>query len=955
MGPRVTQPMTLIDHVRSHVDPRDYYSETIPDVDWSQGEDPRVCCIFHDDSTPSLHVNAHTGKWYCHGCEAGGKSIVSFQSWLDESSHDDAAAVIFHKFLHPTIDPKKVRAWHRKLLKTPTALRYLKNKRRVSQAVIEQFKIGFDGERFILPVANEFGLYVNAKLYDPKPKGNMPKMLNYSLPDEDRKFGRPPQIYPIQIVQAVQKTGDEETVIMVVEGEWDALALISIGIAAVSSTAGAKSWPPDTDELFNRTTVCVCYDNDKEGETYYVVPIKALRKVVRAISRIKVPKKYGKDVTDWMTNCEPMRKKDAWLKKISGSTSILENPDSIIPTTDTSDVSLQDSSAAHWFQQPVRVQALITGKDASPYLVPKSYRISCAKTCETCPLKELDSEYRSAKVDPGDPIILRLIDVPEDSQRKLLLSLAGFGSCSPKCRAKIEVLETQNVEQLLLIPTLDSSSGEYAIRPAYYTGHGIATNRAYSFTGKPLAHPRDQHATCLFNGAVPVQDAIETFELSSGLARKLRRFRPRGMKLMTHLTRMAEWQAHHITHIRQRPDLHIAADLVFHSVNSFHFNGEHIRRGMLDVLILGDTRCGKGYVTEGLIRYYGLGEIASGENCSFAGLVGGLQQSGNRWFVTWGLIPLNHNRIVVIDEASALSTRDIGRMSRVRSEGVAEISKIVREVTRANTRLIWCANPRSGHPLATYNSGAEAIKELVGANEDISRFDYALTVATQEVASEIINTVSINGVTPGVADADRYPPDLCKALVLWTWSRTPDQIKFTDASTAKIIELAIEMGGRYSPTIPLVQAENIRVKLAKIAAAIAARTFSTDATGERLIIRTQHVDCAAKVLDMFYTKESMRYDDFSDAAFRASTMENESDVLTAIDSCADPKYLVEGLLALQEVSADGVADYVGDMGLARMIISELVKLRCLSRQGSNRYVKNPAFVDWLRSQEGAVK
>jgi DNA replicative helicase MCM subunit Mcm2 (Cdc46/Mcm family) len=167
---------------------------------------------------------------------------------------------------------------------------------------------------------------------------------------------------------------------------------------------------------------------------------------------------------------------------------------------------------------------------------------------------------------------------------------------------------------------------------------------------------------------------------------------------------------------------------------------------MLDILVLGDTRCGKGYVAQGLSRHYGLGDIASGDSCSFAGLVGGLQQIRNSWRITWGLLPLNNNRLVIIDEASSMSPDDIARMSRIRSEGVAEIVKIIRESTQANTRLIWLANPRSGRPILSYNTGVQAVKELVGAVEDISRFDIVLTLATNEVPSEVINAV-VSGET----------------------------------------------------------------------------------------------------------------------------------------------------------------------------------------------------------------
>jgi len=841
-------------------------------------------------------------------------------------------------------------------MSTPSALKYLTGSRHLSLEVIETYKLGFNGERFVIPIPNEFGLIVNAKLYDPNPKGSMPKMLNYSLPDaeEPRKFGSPPTLFPFSVIQTMQDSVSDELTLMIVEGEWDALALLSVGVPSITSTAGAKSWPLGVEDRFTGLHACICYDNDEEGERCYRKPLAAIRKNVRSCKRLKVPRKWGKDATDWIRNQPSMRKREAWNKRINSAKSILENPDSALPTDEVVELTLQDSSLAKWYKKPMRVKALVTGKDSSPYFVPKQYRVACSHSCGLCPLKELGQEYRTCKIAPDDPIVLKLIDIPEERQAKLLLNHAGFGHAKPECQVKLEVIETQNIERLLVIPTLDSSNGEYSIRSVYYSGHGISSNRSYSFTGRSMSHPKDQHSTCLFDSAMPVQDAIDTFELTPELFADLKRFRPKKEDLLDHLFEIAEWQSTHITHIKRRPDLHIAVDLVFHSVSAFEFNGEPVKRGMLDVLILGDTRCGKGYVSEGLVKYYGLGEIASGENCSFAGLVGGVQQAGNRWLVTWGIIPLNNNRLVVIDEASALSRQEIGRMSRVRSEGVAEIVKIVREATQANTRLLWCANPRSGQPLATYGSGAEAIKELVGSNEDISRFDYALTVASSEVPSSVINVIRSPDDTEYI-EPDQFNRSLCKSLVLWAWSRSPEQVKFTPSATKSIIESAIALGASYSATIPLVQSENIRVKLAKISAAVAARTFSSDKTGERLIVTSRHVRCACQILDLFYTKESMRYHEYSDAAYEASTMGDTAHIVDTFDSLGkDKTHLIDGMLALQDVTIDAIADYVGDTFAARAIISELVKAKCLMRQERNLYRKNPAFVEWLRNEKEAL-
>jgi hypothetical protein len=88
-------------------------------------------------------------------------------------------------------------------------------------------------------------------------------------------------------------------------------------------------------------------------------------------------------------------------------------------------------------------------------------------------------------------------------------------------------------------------------------------------------------------------------------------------------------------------------------------------RGWMELLVVGDTRTGKSEAATRLTQFYGAGEVVSCESASFAGILGGLQQFGanKEWAVTWGAIPINDRRLVVLDEISGLSPEDIGAMS----------------------------------------------------------------------------------------------------------------------------------------------------------------------------------------------------------------------------------------------------------------------------------------------------
>jgi 5S rRNA maturation endonuclease (ribonuclease M5) len=943
---------SIIDRVREAVSPIDYYSWIIPDLHWPRsGHEARTVCVFHTDHDPSLHFNPETGAWFCHGCDAGGNSIVSFHAQYYDLSNQDAAAELYKMFVRPIVEDKKVRRWVRRLKETPSAINYLQRERYISTEIIDRYDLGFNGTRITIPIRDEFGLCVNVKLYDPIYKQHdEQKMYNYSEKEEERSFAEICMLYPLSSFELARELG----YVVVCEGEFDTLVLISMGIPAVTTTNGSKSWPDQYNELFRGLNVVIAYDNDKDGTTYdRRIVVKRLRKFAKRISRLNIPRikgrsgKCSKDVTDWFAVDQRMRTREAWEDEIGRATLMIENPDEYVEKTELKDVALDEASHAENYGQRIKVRALVTGKDTAPYLLPRKFRVTCDRSCDDCPLVESKNQYRTGEFDPSDPRVLTMIDASQPQVRKLMLGTCGI-SDKPTCKGQTEILDTFNVEQLLLIPTIEEKGGQYVNRAAFYAGHGLRSNRAYEFCGVTVPNPQDQHSTHLFDEARPVQDEIETFRLTPELIDRLKVFQPEKRNLLAHLVDIAEWQSRVLTKIRERPDLHITVDLVFHSVQSFEFNREMIPRGMLDVLIIGDTRCGKGSVAEGLVRYYNLGEIASGENCSFSGLIGGIDEVGRRRIIKWGKIPLNHNRAVIIDEASGMTQQEIARMSRVRSEGIAEINKIISESTRANTRLLWLTNTRSGEKMEKYDNGLKAIKELIGANEDISRFDFALTVAVNEVPGDVINSRTDYTVN----DADRFPPDLCRSLILWAWSRKPEQVQFSEQATDEVIKTAIEFGDTYSSDVPLVQAENIRVKLAKVSASVAARVFSSDSQGENLYVGVEHVKCAAEFLRWVYSKPSMRYDTFSRQVRSITTIQTMEPIDKVFDILGvDREPVIDGLLSTHRVTLDGIADYLGDVNSARAFLGELVKLKCLARvEQGNSYLKNPAFSKWLRGR-----
>lgn len=963
--------MSLITHVIEHAKPVDYYQWIFPNESIRSGEN-RVRSPFSDDKTPSLMLDGTTGRWnnMCGGKDAhyGGKSIVSFHAALNDTKQAIAAREIYDNFIHPTIPKQRVRRWTRVMRQTPSIKKYIESKRLITVKFAASMGLGWDGERITMPVDNEFGIIVNAKRYDPAAKQKstasfkVAKMLQYSDKKKrymadgktERKFGSPAMPYPFSSF----KVAKHEGYIVVCEGEWDALFLCFLGIPAITSTNGSKSWPKQYNHMFRGLHVIIAYDNDAAGVMHkkkFVLP--NLMKYAKSIKDLKIPKikmkngKVSKDVLDWAFTKKHMRRKEAWLNQFENkATLIIENDDKDIVYHDILHVNLDEASKGEYYHKKIKVRALVSGKINSPYVIPKKFRVSCAQRedCDGCPNKENLHNFKEHELREDDPEILKLLNVSDKTQREMLQKMCGFTKTTDACKCKVEKVSSFNIEELVVIPTLDSEA-LYTNRIAYYAGHGLESNKAYEFEGTTTANPRTQHAVHLFDKARPIQGEMDTFAMTEELYEQLKVFQPSTKETpLRKLMRIADWQSRNVTKIKERPDLHMAVDMSFHSVKEFIFNGEYVKRGMMDILILGDTRCGKGFVAEGLGNYYGLGTVASGENISFAGLIGGVQTKGNQFLITWGVGPLNNGRQVTIDEVSSMAIADIAKMSRVRSENVAEITKIISERTQAAVRWLWLSNPRSGKPIMSYNTGVEAIKELIGANEDISRFDLALTVASDEVSTEVINSLGAANVN----DAGKYPAELCRQLILWMWSRTKEQVEFTPEAERAIIKQAIIFGKTYSSAIPLVQSENIRIKICKWAISVAGHLFSTDKTGEIIVIKAKHVKTACEIVSGFYDKESMNYRMFS-AQRESDKSVTESDKLDKLfrEYGKNKAIILDGLLRLSFVSTDALSDYVdGDNYTAKTLISALVQAKCLVRTKHGGYLKDKHFTHWLRDE-----
>lgn len=607
---------------------------------------------------------------------------------------------------------------------------------------------------------------------------------------------------------------------------------------------------------------------------------------------------------------------------------------------------MKDVLSSKKYNKKIKLKCIVSGKSISPYCVPKEIKINCTpedtNRCKNCKY----DKNKTLTLFPTNENILQFVDVQSIQLLKIIQSIFRI-----PCEFSYEIIKMQNIERLFIIsPTNNRIRNKAKLAPiSYFVGLGIDVNTFYEMTGYTTLYPKDQTTVHVFTQAKKIKSNAETFILTNEKHKELMQFNKSNLsveEIYEYLEKLYLSYAHNITKIYDRFDLHLAVDLAFKSVLSFKFDNEIVHKGWMDIIIIGDTRCGKGYVAEKLADYFQLGEAISGDNLSFAGLVGGLQQYNKQWVITWGKIPLNDCGLVIIDEASEIKSEDWTRLSRLRSEGIAEITKINTQITHARTRVIFIANPIL-KTISNYSYGIQSLTDIVRAPEDIARFDYALVVAHNEVEIKDINkrrdTIK-----------ELYSKELEQNLILWAWSKSQDKILFSIDATQLIYDLSIKLAKTYSFSIPLIQGENIRIKLAKISIAFAARLYSNKKNGEYLFVDKIHVECAYHFLNMIYKKSSCGY-------FAMSKLQSTQDLYTIEkDFPILEKYLnaftlhkieiCKCLLVNNSITINDISEHVNlDKEIAREIISKLVINNCIVKRGII-YVKVPAFVNWLKKK-----
>lgn len=899
-----------------------------------------LSCLFHSDETESLAFNTESGTFHCWSCEAKGNFFQLAAKVLKKDVGD--VYVYYGKKYgideeQGPINPEVIEEYHQNLLLHGPLLKELE-KRCVRLEMISRYRLGENKGRIQIPILNANKDCMNIRSYMPGAEER--KFLNM------KNRGKP-RLFPLD-----QLSFDK---IVITAGEVKALALIPflnpLGIGAISvAHSGEGKWDASFNELVKGKVIYILLDVDEAGRkrtkklSIYLYPFSEELYPIYWEFPENLKEKYPKGGIDDYLH-EGLK-----VETLLGSAEAFQHEvvkelgfEEPIPLT------IKEAFNPKHVGKRVKVDLTVTGVDETPSFVPKTVTVSCGRDaggcCAFCPvvISKCEEDYEKT-IHPESIGYLELTDCSTKQQFGILKSELRIPAKCNKCSVSVSEYEVSEELRISPILKLEDTSSDYGHQPAVILGKRLEANASYSAVGRMYPHPKTQRATFIISAVEAKSDDLTDWSCTQ-LEQMKAAFQPEEWtvdSIEEKLREIYDFLSCSVTKIYDRFTLHLFVDLVMHSALFINFEDE-VEKGWVEGLVIGDSSQGKSYCIDRMRKFYNLGDSVVGKTSTSAGLIGGLKKldGGGKLFLAWGAFPRSDKKYLAFHEVKGAPTDVLASLTEMRSTGIAQITKVETKSTFARVRSTWDSNARSDRPLASYGFGVDAAKELLGAPEDLRRFDIVLILKTME-------DYDSNPQKP----EKEFDRELFRDAILFAWTRKPNQVHFEDEkylreATATLLEGYVEYG------MPILDKGSSKLKVARLATALAMRTMSL-LNDDVVLVRNCHVDYVIKFLDEIYSHPMAGYKEYSKAVKMTHTVINPDEIKAEILMQKYPLSLVENLQMSNFVESVDLQDW-GDMDddEARVFMGKLARARAIVRKsGSGRragYVKTPGFVELLKS------
>ena len=858
----------------------------------------------NNDANPSLSMNSE-GLYLCHSCGVKGDIFQLLMDTGGMSRQADFGKLLKQLAARYGLQANSVKFEKErevvqvikgfKLLDDDTKKRWLYSRRTLSQNALDvleenygiskdtalRYGLGFEGRRLWIPIPAKGFQHqafkteiVNVRKHDilraccqwvDAEGTKYKKQADGTKPYWGDKGGKTIGIrnHNVAYVYPMERLTTNLEV-WLVGGELKALLLNQLGVHAVCFTAGEGRYHKKLLKFFTNKIVRVLMDIDDAGEraTFGYDGKDGLAQVLadngaKEVYGGRLPELEGMpangDITDYLrlNGWDTGSLKGIEWQKVEAKPMFEagygDAPEVKYEVPDFKDVEFGkfgDLLSPKNAGKIIKIPFVVAGRGETPYLLPSCVRATCEagqmdarQICAICPMSRNNFDMKATlnEEERIDLVGKSPVQVRTSVAKKLRL---------PKCQYPDIDVETDSVEKLIVIPTLDSKSAgdqfNYRQHAIYALGEDyLSENVAYEGIGRVLPEPKNSQYTWAMSKQKSLDNDIFNYIPKEDISNQItERFGVGTIK---------DKVEHLIGSLRDNKLHKYGIDkLILYELLAFFMPFE-FSLGMYknykvcpEVCILGEPRSGKSSTAKDLLTLYGAGRYVDAPTVTTIGLIGGNASFGKQNIFTWGAIPMCHRAICIIDEANKLSIEAIETLTNLRSSGVAERTTVsgVRKI-RSNVRFLWLCNPRGGRSLQHYGSPVRAAQDVFGSPQDLARLDLLHIQKAARSAREVNSFHKAE-------HEDWYTSDLARYHLQWAWSLREHDIEFEDP--IYIMDKAVDLVERYrSDLLPVAET---KFKIARIAAGLSALTYSIDRNG-RCLVTNEAVDMAWGLLDSY--------------------------------------------------------------------------------------------------------
>ena len=631
-------------------------------------------------------------------------------------------------------------------------------------------------------------------------------------------------------------------------------------------------------------------------------------------------------------------------------------------------IHLTEIERPEFFGRRVKCEALVSGMGET-YAAPKRLRVSCrpkGKGCEGCSLLE---GSKTVEIGDEDPILIAAVG----AHRLQLLSLLkkyvaqreGVEGCA-SC-LQIEVVEEVAIKHLRIRPAVfalyeqrgkvvDERGREFKPYDVYALNAELGGAMRVTVEGLVMPDPRSQRVTMLVSRVENAEGDVDRYKPNRSLLQALY---PEGLRDVKSKVAWLLENFSRYSKIVGREDVALVCMLAETSPTIIDFESKK-QRGWLIVAVVGDTTTAKSETAKSVLRLFKRGIYITGESARLTGLVGTLiQLSSGIWLIDWGMLVLADRSLLVIDGANKVSVREWGEVQEAERSGIVMKIGASRGQAYARTRVIHITNPETYHglerrsvPMRDLFVKAKAL-EFLRDKPGIARLDLAVFTSCDDVPIEAINNPP--------TEPHQFNEEAFRELALFAHSRRADQVIFTEDALSAIYRGASLLYREFATSsIPLVN-EEMKLKLARLSASLAALTLSVSEDYERVVVTEEHVEFIIEFITRIYRDAGLHILRQLEADERLDQQACEDiwKTLTANVDELDERQLKDFILYIASQAKPSIEELCGRFCLPREKVQSIGRALeaqgLLKREGGWRITGRLAqFARWLRGGVGVV-